>query len=178
MCDRENALSCPGGPAAPGTGPAAGVAAPAVVVRPDEQVLRHGGEMPGPDVWSADFPAGVASVPAARAWARGPLGTRVVPPALDDVLLLLSEVVTNAVTYSASGSTAGGRVTVRVAVSSRLVHVEVTDAGSATSAPVARVVEADSEGGRGLWLVNVIATAWGSHHDAESGRTVWFQSAL
>nr|WP_246497200.1 ATP-binding protein [Sphaerisporangium rubeum] len=134
--------------------------------------------MPGADVWSGEFPGEISSVPVARSWVRGVLVTRVGGPALDDVLLLLSEVVTNAVAYSASGSTEGGRVTVRVAVSSRLVHVEVTDAGSATSAPVARVVEADSEGGRGLWLVNMIATAWGSHCDDEAGRTVWFQAAL
>jgi anti-sigma regulatory factor (Ser/Thr protein kinase) len=103
---------------------------------------------------------------------------RVAAPALDDVLLLLSEVVTNAVAHSASGRTAGGRLTVRVTLVALGVHVEVADAGSATSAPVARVVEADSDGGRGLWLVNQIATAWGScGHDGEAGRSVWFQVA-
>ncbi|MDH2424082.1 ATP-binding protein [Sphaerisporangium sp. TRM90804] len=147
-------------------------------MRAGEQVIRHGGEIPGSAPWVGDFPGGIASVPAARAWARGLLAARVAPPVLDDVLLMLSELVTNAVTYSASGSTADGRVTVCVAVSPRLVHVEVTDAGSTTSAPAARAVAADSEGGRGLWLVNMIATAWGSCHDGHTGRTVWFQSAL
>ncbi|GGK96165.1 hypothetical protein Sme01_31630 [Sphaerisporangium melleum] len=151
-------------------------------MRSDEQVIRHGGELPGADAWSGDFPGDIASVPAARAWVRGLLANRIATSALDDVLLLLSEVVTNAVTHSASGSTTDGRVTVRVAVrgpaASRLVHVEVTDAGSATSAPVARMAAADSDGGRGLWLVNTLATAWGSHRDGETGRTVWFQLAL
>ncbi|MFC4587393.1 ATP-binding protein [Sphaerisporangium corydalis] len=117
-------------------------------------------------------------MPATRAWARGLLATRVAGPVQDDVMLLLSEVVTNAVEHSSSGSRADGRVTVRVTLSSRFVHVEVTDAGSATSAPVARMVEAGSEGGRGLWLVDMIATAWGSRHDGKAGRTVWFQAAL
>jgi anti-sigma regulatory factor (Ser/Thr protein kinase) len=67
--------------------------------------------------------------------------------ALDDLLLLLSEVITNAVTYLDSGRTEGGQVTVRVARVSHAVHVEVTDAGSATRAPIARVAEADSDAG-------------------------------
>ncbi|MEU8271819.1 ATP-binding protein [Sphaerisporangium sp. NPDC049002] len=143
-------------------------------MRSDEQVVRHGGEVPARG-WRGDFPGEDASVPAARAWVRGLLALRIAAPALDDVLLLLSEVVTNAVAHSASGWTADGRVIVRVALVSRVVHVEVTDAGSATSAPVARAAETDSDGGRGLWMVNAIATAWGSHHDGDLGRTVWFQ---
>ncbi|MFC7383767.1 ATP-binding protein [Sphaerisporangium rhizosphaerae] len=145
-------------------------------MRSDEQVVRHGGEVPGAEAWFGEFPGDIASVPAARAWVRGLLAATVAAPALDDVLLLLSEVVTNAVAHSDSGSAVGGRIAVRVAVAPRTVHVEVTDAGSATGAPVARMVEADSDGGRGLWLVNTIATAWGSHHD-DADRTVWFQVA-
>ncbi|WP_344938729.1 ATP-binding protein [Sphaerisporangium flaviroseum] len=145
-------------------------------MRWEEQVVQHGGEVPAGG-WRGEFPGEEASVPAARAWVRGLLVTWIAAPALDDVLLLLSEVVTNAVAHSASGRAADGRVAVRVAWAARVVHVEVTDAGSATSAPVARVAAADGDGGRGLWLVNAIATAWGSHHDPAVGRTVWFQVA-
>jgi len=55
-----------------------------------------------------------------------------------------------------------------------IAHLEVTDDGSATSTPAVRVPEADDDGGRGLWLVDLLATEWGSHHDGAS-RSVWFQ---
>ncbi|MGV9779573.1 ATP-binding protein [Streptosporangium sp. NPDC003464] len=145
-----------GGDAIPGT-PGAGT--------------RHG-------AWRREFPGEVSSVPAARAWAHGLPAVRLAPPALDDVLPLLSEVVTNAVTHSDSGRTAGGRVTVRVTCDPGVVHVEVTDDGSATSAPAVHVPDADADGGRGLWLVDLVATVWGSsRHDDEAGRSVWFEVA-
>ncbi|WP_344969495.1 ATP-binding protein [Streptosporangium fragile] len=123
--------------------------------------------------WRRDFPGKEISVPVAREWARELLAGRIAAPLLDDVLLLLSEVVTNAITHSDSGRTAGGRVTVRVTCASGDVHVEVTDDGSAVSAPAVRVPEPDEDGGRGLWLVDLLATAWGSHH-GEAGGSVWF----
>ncbi|GAA4235938.1 hypothetical protein FHR32_001073 [Streptosporangium album] len=55
--------------------------------------------------------------------------------------------------------------------------MEVTDDGSATSSPAVHVPDADANGGRGLWLVDLLATAWGSRHDDEAGRSVWFQVA-
>ncbi|MGS2644082.1 ATP-binding protein [Streptosporangium sp. LJ11] len=114
------------------------------------------------------------SVPEARAWARDLLIGRVGAPVLDDVLLLLSELATNAVAHSDSGRTADGRVTVYVARTTTTVHVEVTDDGSAASAPAVRVPEADDDGGRGLWLVEMVAAGWGSHRD-DAGGSVWFR---
>ncbi|MEV4242065.1 ATP-binding protein [Streptosporangium canum] len=150
-------------------------------MRPEERIRPHAvPEVPGGDArhdsWRREFPGEVASVPAARAWAHGLLAVRLAPPALDDVLLLLSEVITNAVTHSDSCRTAGGRVTVHLTHDPGAVHVEVTDDGSTTSTPAVHVPDADSDGGRGLWLVDLLATAWGSsRHDDEAGRSVWFQ---
>ncbi|WP_051865060.1 ATP-binding protein [Streptosporangium roseum] len=150
-------------------------------MRPEERIRPHAvPEVPDADArhgsWRREFPGEVASVPAARAWAHGLLAVRLAPPALDDVLLLLSEVITNAVTHSDSGRTAGGRVTVHLTRDPGAVHVEVTDDGSTTSTPAVHVPDADSDGGRGLWLVDLLATAWGSsRHDDEAGRSVWFQ---
>lgn len=124
--------------------------------------------------WWREFPGKEISVPAAREWVCGLLAGRITAPVLDDTLLLLSEVVTNAITHSDSGRTAGGQVMVRVTRTSGSVHVEVTDGGSATSAPAVRVPEADDDGGRGLWLVDLLATAWGSQH-GETGGSVWFR---
>lgn len=130
-----------------------------------------------PCAWHREFPGEVSSVPAARAWAHGLLAVRLAPTALDDVLLLLSEVVTNAVTHSDSGRTAGGRVTVHLTYGPEAVHVEVTDDGSTTSTPAVHVPDADADGGRGLWLVDLLAIAWGSSRHDEAGRSVWFQVA-
>lgn len=88
-------------------------------------------------------------------WARELLTERTTAPLLDDVLLLLSEVVTNAITHSDSGRTAGRRVTVRVIYASGDVHVEVTDREAATGTPAVRAPEPDEDGGRGLWPVNL-----------------------
>lgn len=113
-------------------------------------------------------------MPEARAWARDLLAGQVEDSVLDDVLLLLSELATNAVAHSDSGRTADGRVAVYVARTSAMVHVEVTDDGSAASAPAVRVPEADDDGGRGLWLVEMVAAGWGSHRD-DAGGSVWFR---
>jgi anti-sigma regulatory factor (Ser/Thr protein kinase) len=126
--------------------------------------------------WRKVFPGRVESVPEARTWARDLLAGRVEDSVLDDVLLLLSELATNAVAHSDSGRTADGRVTVYVARLPGAVHVEVTDEGSDTSAPAVRVPEADGDGGRGLWLVESLSTEWGFHPD-EPGRSVWFRVA-
>ncbi|MDP9849856.1 ATP-binding protein [Streptosporangium lutulentum] len=152
-------------------------------MRSEERTRPHDGdddgaapESPGACAWHREFPGEVSSVPAARTWAHGLLAVRLAPPALDDVLLLLSEVVTNAVTHSDSGRTADGRVTVHVTCDPGAVHVEVTDDGSATSTPVVHVPDPEADGGRGLWLVDLLAAAWGFRHDG-MGRSVWFQVA-
>ena len=127
--------------------------------------------------WRREFPGVDRSVPAAREWARGLLAGLVAAPVLDDVLLLLSEVVTNAVAHSDSGRTADGRVVVWLVRTPAIVHVEVADGGSATSAPAVRVPDAEAGGGRGLWLVDLLAAAWGAQQDAAGG-SVWFRVAV
>ncbi|MER7129161.1 ATP-binding protein [Streptosporangium saharense] len=124
--------------------------------------------------WRRGFPGKEISVPIAREWARGLLAGRIVGPVLDDVLLLLSEVVTNAVTHSDSGREPGGQVTVRMTYAPGDIRVEVADEGSSTSAPTVRTPGLDEDGGRGLWLVNLLATTWGAHR-GETVRSVWFR---
>lgn len=126
--------------------------------------------------WKREFPGKEISIPIARKWAHKVLTGRIAAPALDDVLLLLSELVTNALTHSDSGRTPDGQVMVRVTHSPGDIHVEVTDGGSATTTPTVRMPESDDDGGRSLWLVNLLATAWGSHRDETTG-SVWFQVA-
>jgi anti-sigma regulatory factor (Ser/Thr protein kinase) len=95
-------------------------------------------------------------------------------PGLDDVLVLVSEVASNAVKHSASGD--GGAFEVAVAVSGESVRVEVGDQGSASEPRLADdELPADVlTGGRGLRIVDMLAAKWG-HAGDELGRVVWFE---
>ncbi|MEU9831206.1 ATP-binding protein [Streptosporangium sp. NPDC048047] len=122
----------------------------------------------------ADFPAAPSSVACARAWTRALLAGAIAPCLLDDALLLLSEVVTNAVVHSDSGRIPGGSVTVCLGVVDDALHVEVIDDGSADSVPFVRAADSDSDGGRGLLLVELLAAEWGVR-DGRDGTAVWFR---
>ncbi len=92
-------------------------------------------------------------------------------PIADDVILLASELATNALVHTASGE--DGTFSVAVCVGDRRVRVEVRDLGSAT-APAVRLPGSPGESGVGLSLVESIAARWG-HHGSRHGRVVWFE---
>ena len=89
----------------------------------------------------------------------------------DDVLevasLLVSELVTNAIQH------AGSEVNVHLEVSADLVRVEVDDASP--RAPLRLVVPEDAERGRGLQLVEALASSWGVDQVPGDGKKVWFE---
>jgi serine/threonine-protein kinase RsbW len=89
----------------------------------------------------------------------------------DDVLLLLTELVTNAVRHADAGP---GRL-VRVELRQRrgAVRVAVCDEGPGF-APEARCSRPDETGGWGLMLVDRIADRWAVTRTA-SGTCVWFE---
>jgi DNA-binding NarL/FixJ family response regulator len=88
---------------------------------------------------------------------------------LDDVQLLVSELVTNAVVH------AGSEVEVAVRLLSDSVRIEVVD--RAANAPLRPADPADDdESGRGLLLVETLASAWGVE-PLEGGKSVWFEVA-
>jgi anti-sigma regulatory factor (Ser/Thr protein kinase) len=89
---------------------------------------------------------------------------------LDDVAVLVSEVVTNAVRHG--GARAGDAVVVHVALSGDVLRVEVCDQGSGFTPPTARQMRADG-GGNGLILLERLATAWGVSGDDRT--CVWFE---
>ena len=92
-------------------------------------------------------------------------------PVADDVILLASEVAANAVMHTASGK--DGTFTVVVQPGDGLVRVEVHDGGSDTM-PGARPAEGLASSGRGLSIVDSLATRWG-HLGGPDGRVVWFE---
>lgn len=88
----------------------------------------------------------------------------------DAATLLTSELVTNAIVHTASGS-GDGTVTVVIVEVPDGVLIEVIDDGSA-AAPIVKgdLFAAD---GHGLYLVQQLAAQWGYLRD-QAGTTVWF----
>ncbi len=117
------------------------------------------------------FPGEPAAVGRARAFVAGALGNRW--PGLDEILLMTSEVASNAVRHTASGN--GGCFDVAVSSAGDTARVEVIDRGG-SSEP--RIPDSSGvgalTGGRGLRIVDALADRWG-HGGDELGRVVWFE---
>jgi serine/threonine-protein kinase RsbW len=92
----------------------------------------------------------------------------------DDAVLLATELATNAIQHTASGT--GGTFAVTVCQWPRSARITVTDDGSAGT-PVAAAPNPSDVSGRGLALVQALADDWG-HHGDQHGRSVWFDIGL
>lgn len=95
------------------------------------------------------------------------------PMTIDDAALVLSELVGNAVRHGKPLD--GSCVEVRWEISGTSVRIEVRDGGRGPLRHEAgRPVQgsADAEGGRGLAIVSMLTTSWGSAFDAEEA-VVW-----
>lgn len=111
--------------------------------------------------------------PAAAADARSAIAAlkgRADADVLDDVRLLLSEIVTNAVRHS--GAPRGAKIVLTVSVARDVVRAEVTDHGTGFE-PHPRDLPRTEAGGWGLHLVDRLATRWGV--DRDDAVRVWFE---
>jgi anti-sigma regulatory factor (Ser/Thr protein kinase) len=96
-------------------------------------------------------------------------------PRKDDVLLVSSELVTNAVQHSDEGSVSD-LLHLKILTTPDLLIVEVYDPGSLSDAPrIKEEQDPSAEGGRGLYLVSLICEGrWGTRALGHgSGRLVW-----
>jgi serine/threonine-protein kinase RsbW len=92
-------------------------------------------------------------------------------PAAQDAVLLTSELVTNTLQHTATGT--GGDFEVIACHGPGRIRVTVIDDGSpGTPALAPRAALATS--GQGLMLVEALAARWG-HHGNQRARTVWFE---
>ncbi|HEX2315236.1 MAG TPA: ATP-binding protein, partial [Thermomonospora sp.] len=89
---------------------------------------------------------------------------------MGDIDLVASEIVTNAVTHSASGGP-DGRLLVSVLVARDRVRLEFTDDGGAFTRP--GIPPCPDEGGRGLLIVSGLADMWGWDVGGDGRLTVW-----
>jgi PAS domain S-box-containing protein len=116
-----------------------------------------------------ELPGEPASASMARAFAARILASWNLDSRREQVTLLVSELVTNAIGHS------DGPVGLRLRCTQRTLCVEVTDAE--TRRPRLREPDPEDEAGRGLSLVDRLADRWGVRQ-LPDGKVVWCEVAL
>ncbi len=112
-----------------------------------------------------ELPSDIASPARARGVARDRFCPLLERRRQNDLLVLVTELVTNAVRHAAPSD-----VVVHLAAAERIVRVEVLDDGPGFE-PVER--EPVDNGGFGLVLLRSLADSWGI--DTADGTCVWFE---
>ena len=87
---------------------------------------------------------------------------------IDEALLLVTELVTNAVVH------AGTELELEISTDPDRLRVEVSDRSPGTLPSVQEAPSETREGGRGIFLLDALATEWGTRHFG-TGKSVWFQ---
>jgi anti-sigma regulatory factor (Ser/Thr protein kinase) len=128
------------------------------------QILRH-------TVRHADLPA-VAEV---RRLLREHLRDWGMPVLCDTAELLATELVTNALQHTTEGAVLTAKPTPGRTAGQRL-RIEVYDTLARRPPLPAQATTPDEQGtsGRGLFLVQALADAWGTHA-RDKGKVVWFE---
>ncbi len=110
------------------------------------------------------------SVGAARRFVRDVLMSRQVDGrVVDTVELLTSEVVTNAIIHGRSGPQ------LAVEIGESVVRVAVGDLSPAL--PVRKFSRPDDVSGRGVVIIEELASAWGVEREGNGSKRVWFEVA-
>lgn len=120
------------------------------------------------------FPCDASSVGAARRMVKGELAGGIGRSAagaelVEAASLLLSELVTNSIVHARTD------IEVRLIADDHMVRAEVSDGNPVV--PSTRRPHELAGTGRGLQLIEQLATRWGVSA-SEVGKTVWFELAL
>jgi anti-sigma regulatory factor (Ser/Thr protein kinase) len=120
-----------------------------------------------------------SSVPWARRMLRHMLRQWQLAAVADPALLLLSELVTNAVQASSNGAgqqpPSQQMICLTVQLTDASLVIRVWDANPAL--PVLQEADVTGDHGRGLLLVDFLADSWG-HYAADGGKVVWCEVAI
>ena len=114
------------------------------------------------------LPCGLDAPRHARVLARETLGGYVEGRARNDLLVLVTELVTNAVRHA--GLAPGDEIVLHLAAAEGVVRAEVCDPGPGFE-PTER--EPGPDGGFGLLLLRTLSTRWGI--SGGGGTCVWFE---
>jgi anti-sigma regulatory factor (Ser/Thr protein kinase) len=117
--------------------------------------------------------AGGSGAPlAARQLVTAELGEILDLETLYDVLLLTTELVTNAVVHAGVDETRN--LEIQVDWQSPLLHVSVFDPGGETE-PRVQQPDVEVPGGVGLFLVDQLSSRWGVERGHDGSTQVWFE---
>lgn len=111
------------------------------------------------------LPAAATTPAAARAFTTATLAAWDVEVPYDDFLLVVDELVTNAVLHGR------GQIRVALDVGDETVRVEVADDSAAL--PIVRPASETRSHGRGLAIVDALADRWGAEARPSGGKAVW-----
>ncbi|HET6817047.1 MAG TPA: response regulator [Mycobacteriales bacterium] len=114
---------------------------------------------------SVELSCELGSVMRSRRFVRETFAEWGITRAVDDALIVVSELVTNAITH------AGSPCQVRLSIDETSVRVEVFDEGAGTPDP--QPASSTSEHGRGLHLITALTAAWGIQQIPDDGKIVW-----
>lgn len=143
--------------------------------------MLHDFQTPWPLQSYLELGAWPTAVPCARGHARLVLAEWGLPELADPAELVVSELVTNGITASRRlvGSRFGGRWSpgtppVRLWLLSDYQAVVVQVWDGSNRMPARQELDAESEAGRGLCLVEAVSEDWGAFHpEHASGKVVW-----
>ena len=113
------------------------------------------------------LPRGTTAAQVARRAVHDSFAGRLEPPRIQDLALLVTELVTNAVAHGR------GAIVLRVRLEGERIVGEVVDEGEGFEQEV-RVRGPEDVGGRGLLIVDALSSRWGIH---EGTTHVWFELA-
>ena len=116
--------------------------------------------------WRVPLTAAPGAVSEARKQIRAAIWAWDVPVDTDVAVLLVSELVTNAITHTVSET-----ISLGIVAAERGLRVDVHDASSCL--PVMLDAAADAETGRGLKLVASLSEDWGCYR-TPAGKAVYF----
>ncbi|MGQ0678320.1 MAG: ATP-binding protein [Actinomycetota bacterium] len=111
------------------------------------------------------IPADSSAIAGARRFTEGFLRSHGLSEQINTMVLLISEVVTNAILHGGSGAE------LRLIVSGGSIRAEVKD--RSPMFPSVRQYSEDATTGRGMVIVQALASAWGTRSEGD-GKVVWF----
>lgn len=111
------------------------------------------------------------SVKIARDFTQGTLGSWGMLAVADDAVLVVSELVTNAVRYGAAGH--GGRPSIWLRLLAQPPHLICLVADASRDVPLRRQAGAGDVTGRGLRVIESCCSRWGWHLPDQGGKVVW-----
>jgi anti-sigma regulatory factor (Ser/Thr protein kinase) len=123
--------------------------------------------MRSPVFEASRFQPELESVTSSRRWIAGRLDGRVAPSVVQDAQLCTSELAANAVRHAATPF--------RIQLEQQGSVVRVTVHDDDPSHPIPTDADPSCTSGRGLFIVDAVAAAWGWTRDPHDGKDVWFE---